>query len=389
MPEPADPKGRFPILLLGAQMATGGAQRVLLLQADWFFRHGYPVTAAFLYDKEHLLPAWCSQYRFPIYDLGFGAPTQNLFVQATRFMSGSFRLFRLLRRGKYAAIETFALHANLIGLPLAWLTGVPNRVASHRGKIEGISPLLERINAMVVNSWLAKCLVVVADRVREDAIAEGVKPSRIVKIANGVSLPEPDLEQVRRARHDLGLNEGCQVLLSVGRLRHQKGHSVLLKSLPGVLRRFPNIQVLIAGDGVLRADLEAEAAALGVSANVKFLGMRRDVPLLMALADMFIFPSRFEGMPNAVLEAMSHGLPVIATSVQGVDEIVRDGQNGLIVPMDDPAALEQAIIRLLANPAEMEGLGRAARATMESEYTVEKMCRQYEQLLTRDRLRNS
>lgn len=389
MAELSNAKRPFPILLLGAQMATGGAQRILLLQADWFFQHGYPVTAAFLYDKEHLLPVWCSQHRFPIYDLGFGSPAQNLFTQATRFVQGSFRLFQLMRRGRYAAIETFALHANLIGLPLAWLTGVPNRIASHRGKIEGISPILERINAGVVNSWLARCLVVVADRVREDAIAEGVKPTRIVKIANGVVLPEPDLEQVKRVQRDLGLNQSDRMLLSVGRLRHQKGHSVLLKALPGVLRQFPNVQVLIAGDGVLRPDLEAEAAALGVSTNVKFLGMRRDVPALMAMADMFIFPSRFEGMPNALLEAMSNGLPVIATSVQGVDEIVRDGQNGLIVPMDDPTALEQAIIRLMANPAEMAGLGRAARATIENEYTVEIMCRQYEQLLTRDWSRNS
>ncbi len=173
-------------------------------------------------------------------------------------------------------------------------------------------------------------------------------------------------------------------VLSVGRLRHQKGHSVLLKALPGVLHQFPNVKLLIAGDGVLRPDLEAEAASLGIARNVKFLGMRRDIPVLLSLADIFIFPSRFEGMPNAVLEAMSHGLPIIATRVQGVDEIVHDDENGLLIPLEDPAALSAAMLRLLGNPSERQRLGRSARQTIESDYTVERMCRQYERVLLGD-----
>ncbi len=384
MPKLNGSKREFRILFLGVQMATGGAQRVLLLQAEWFYEHGYPVTAAFLYDKENLLPVWRSQYSFPIHDLGFASPTDNVLVQILSSVRGLFRLAHLLGATRYEAIETFTLHANLIGLPLAWLLGVPNRIGSHRGKIESISPVLERINAIVANSRLVRCLVAVADRVREEAIAEGVHPDRIVKIANGVALADVQPQDVLQLRAELGLDPNAPVLLNVGRLRHQKGHSVLLKALPSVLECFADAQLLIAGDGVLRGELEDEAASLHVSQNVRFLGMRHDVPVLMSLANLFIFPSRFEGMPNAVLEAMSHGLPVIATAVQGVDEIVRDGQNGLLVPLEDPAALSQAILRLLQDPAERQRLGSAARETIESHYTVERMCRQYEHLLTQD-----
>jgi glycosyltransferase involved in cell wall biosynthesis len=369
-------------------MATGGSQRVLLLQADWFFRLGYPVTVAFLYDKENLLSVWCSQYKFPIQDLRFRQPTANGLAQAIHTVGGMVRLLRLLRATRYMAVETFALHANLIGLPFAWLTGVPKRIGSHRGKIEGLPPVLERIHAIMINSWITHRLVVVADRVREDAIAEGVRPERIVKIANGVILPKVNSEDVRRVRGTMVPEQDDLILLSVGRLRYQKGHSVLLRAFPSVLSRFPHTKMLIAGDGILREELEAEAKALHIADHVKFLGVRRDVPLLMSLADVFIFPSHFEGMPNAVLEAMSHGLPVIATAVQGVDEVVRDGQNGLLVPPDDPAALSEAILRLLHDPAERRRLGSAARETIERNYTAERMCRQYEELLTGDRSRD-
>lgn len=378
LPPPNAPR----ILFLGSQMATGGSQRVLLLQASWFLKRGYAVAVAFLYDKEHLLPDWCAEYGLPIYDLGFAPPTGNLLVQVFPFLRGVFRLYRLLRAGPCTAIVTFAHHASLIGLPLAWLAGVPNRIASHRGKIEGLSRMLEWLHAQVINSPLAECLVVVAERVRDDAIAEGVRPDRIVKIANGVVLPQVAAGDTQRLRSELDIPENDAVLLSVGRLRYQKAHSVLLRAFPSVLAQFPHTRMLIAGDGPLRAELESEAVALHIADRVKFLGVRHDIPILLSMADLFVFPSRFEGMPNAVLEAMSHGLPVIATAVQGVDEVVRDAYNGLLVPLEDSEALSDAILRLLGDAAERRRLGAAARATIEQNYTVDIMCRKYEALLT-------
>ena len=162
------------IFFLGSQIATGGSQNNLLRQATWFTEHGYSVTAAFLYDKENLLPGWSSTYPFPIHDLGFAPPKVNVFIQAIFFLRGLLRLFKLLRRKRYIAIETFTHHANLIGLPLAWSAGIPNRIGSHRGKIEGLSPVLERLHAMMINSPITTRFVVVAERVREDALADGV-----------------------------------------------------------------------------------------------------------------------------------------------------------------------------------------------------------------------
>ncbi len=370
------------ILLLGSQMATGGSQQILLRQASWLFLRGYPVTVAFLYDKENLLSLWSSNYPFPIHDLYFVPKKANLFVKAISFLMGIFRLFFLIYRGQYIAIETFTAHANLVGLPLAWIAGVPNRIGSHRGKIEGFPRVLERINAMVINSSIATSLVAVSDRVRSDAISEGIRPERIVKIVNGVDIFSVDSADISRVRFELGMSNDDILLLSVGRLMYQKGHTILLKALPAVLAEFPKIQIVIAGGGPLKEELQAEADQLNISAGVKFLGMRDDVPILMSSADIFLFPSRFEGMPNSVLEAMGYGLPVIATDVQGVDELIRNGQNGIIVPVNDPRAISDAILRLLKNPEERQRLGRAAQETIKNEYTLNKMCIQYEKLLT-------
>ncbi len=381
-PNTPDPQKGTSIFFLGSQVATGGSQNNLLRQATWFTQHGYSVTAAFLYDKENLLPSWSSIYRFPIHDLGFASPQANIFIQMKCFLRGLIRLYRLLGSRSYTAIETFTHHANLIGLPLAWLAGIPNRIGSHRGKIEGFPRILERLHAMMINSPITTLFVVVAERVREDALAEGIHAQRIIKIVNGVELPRVNPADVHRVRKELSLSEDDIFLLSVGRLRYQKGHDILLKALPRVVEKFPHALLLIAGEGILRQELEAEAMRLGISERVKFLGVREDVPVLMSLADLFLFPSRFEGMPNALLEAMGYGLPVIATAVQGVDEMIRDGENGLIIPLDDPEQVSDAILRLLNNSEERQRLGKAARETIEKEYTLEKMCSQYEKLLT-------
>lgn len=370
-----------PILLLGSQMATGGSQQVLLRQASWFYQQGYPVTVAFLYDKENLLSLWRSMYPFPIHDLYFAPKAANLFVKAIGFLMGIFRLFFLMVRGRYIAIETFTAHANLVGLPLGWAVGIPNRIGSHRGKIEGFSLVLERINTMVINSPMTTSLVAVSEQVRLDAIAEGIRPQRIVKIANGIDISRVDPADVFRVRAELGVSDGDVLLLSVGRLMYQKGHTILLKALPAVLAEFPKIQAVIAGGGPLLAELRAEAGQLNISGQVKFLGMRDDIPTLLSSADIFLFPSRFEGMPNSVLEAMGYGLPVIATDVQGVSELIRNGENGIIVPVNDPSAISRAILYLLKNPEARLRLGRAAQETIKNEYTLDKMCVQYEKLL--------
>jgi len=130
---------------------------------------------------------------------------------------------------------------------------------------------------------------------------------------------------------------------------------------------------VIAGDGVQRGDLEDQTQALGLADAVVFAGFRTDVPALLRAADVFVLPSLLEGLPNTALEAMSVGLPVVATRVDGVPEAVVDGETGLLVPPEDSAALAEALGKLLAEPGTRSAMGEAGRLRAETEFSVERM----------------
>jgi glycosyltransferase involved in cell wall biosynthesis len=379
------PGGKYPILFLGSQMATGGAQRVLLDQASWFHHQGYQVAVAFFYDRERMGEKWRATYPFPVMELQAWRSRGGI-ANPFRLLRGWLRLYRLLRKGQYAVMETFTHHANLLGLPAAWAAGTPVRAASHHGRIGDFPDWLTRLHTWMVNSALASCLVVVSDRVRSDAVgSEGIKPDKIFVIANGIELSRQPLDSSNRAtlQNELDLPSGGLLALSVGRLTEQKGHSYLLEAIPAILEQYPDTVFAIAGDGPLKAELEAKAERLGISKRVRFLGMRSDVPALLQIADVFAFPSLWEGLPIALLEAMGAGLPVIATQVEGVEEMIVDGENGLLAPPADVEALKTGLLRMLAQPDLRVNLGAAGRATVQSSFSLDQMGERYEDLFLR------
>jgi glycosyltransferase involved in cell wall biosynthesis len=145
-------------------------------------------------------------------------------------------------------------------------------------------------------------------------------------------------------------------------------------------RRFPDATFDIVGDGPERASRVARARQAGVAGVCAFLGHRDDVPARLEAADIFVLPSRSEAFPNAVLEAMAAGLPVVASGVGGILELVDDGRTGLLVPPDDPAALADRLCGLMANPSLGATLGGAARAEVEEHYSFDRMVSAFDRL---------
>jgi glycosyltransferase involved in cell wall biosynthesis len=176
---------------------------------------------------------------------------------------------------------------------------------------------------------------------------------------------------------------GPPVVLTVARLDEQKGHCYLLEAAAQV----PEAQFVLAGDGPLRASLEAQAHSLGVEERVKFLGYRSDIASLLADCDVFVLPSLYEGLPLSILEAMSAGKPVIATHIGGTDEAVIANETGLLVPPANPTALAVAIRSVLTDPPLAQRLASAGRARVEQEFSAAKMVQQviamYDELLTK------
>lgn len=212
----------------------------------------------------------------------------------------------------------------------------------------------------------------------------GVPVERMTTVANGIRPRGPGVGRAA-ARAALGLDADQPVVLTVGRLTVMKGQRHLVDAVPDLARRFPDVAVVILGQGHLHAQLQAQAVALGVDDRVRLPGHRADARMLLDAADVFVLPSRHEGMPLALLEAMDAGLPVVATRVIGSEEVVVDGQTGLLVRPRDPAALSAAVGRLLADPALRRGYGSAGRRRYRERFTSARMATQtaavYEQVL--------
>ena len=200
----------------------------------------------------------------------------------------------------------------------------------------------------------------------------GVPAERIRTVPNGVRArgAGPGRET---ARNRLGLHPEQPVVMTVGRLTVMKGQRHLIDCVPGLVGRFPDVRVVLVGDGHLRADLTAQAAALGVSDAVVFAGHRTDARQLLDAADVFVLPSRHEGMPLAAMEAMDAGLPVVGTRVIGTAEVVAEGETGLLVAPGDDAALGEALATLLADPARRTRYGQAGRRRYLSHFTSARM----------------
>ena len=215
-------------------------------------------------------------------------------------------------------------------------------------------------------------LIAVSEAQRQTYLRVGVHPSRITTVPNGIRARGTGPGR-RAAREALGIGMDQLVVMTVGRLNVMKGHVHLLDAVPGLHRRFPDLAVVVLGRGHLHEQLQAQAEALGVAGAVHLVGHRSDARMLLDAADVFVLPSRHEGMPLVLLEAMDAGLPVVATRVIGSEEVVVDGETGLLVRPRDPAALEHALSRLLADPALRASFGQAGRQRFHACFTSGRM----------------
>ena len=209
----------------------------------------------------------------------------------------------------------------------------------------------------------------------------GLDPAKVRVVPNGVDLARLGQHRPRaEVRRELGLSETTPVVGLVARLDHWgKGHKEFLSALATLKDRYP-IEALIIGGGRREGEVEQLAADLGLAGRVHFLGQRPDVPDLLAALDIFVLPSHSEGVSLALLEAMGMGLPVIATAVGGLPEVVRHEKNGLLIPARDPEALAQALARLLAEPDLAGKLGENARKDVAENFSLERLGREINEI---------
>ncbi len=203
----------------------------------------------------------------------------------------------------------------------------------------------------------------------------GIPTSRLELIPGGVDIERID-SAIPVSRNELGVDESVRLLLWVGRMDPVKGLDTLVKAV-AMLSDAKYAKLLLVGDGTYREEVETLVREVCPDRRVEFLGRRDDIPSLAKAANLFVFPSRTEGMPNALLEAMAAGLAVVTTDVPGCRDLISDGETGRVVAVDDPAALATAIQEAFLHPQETAAMARAARDLARNQYSERRCHKQY------------
>jgi glycosyltransferase involved in cell wall biosynthesis len=263
-----------------------------------------------------------------------------------------------------------------------------NLLALGAGKLTGAKVIVSRVDlghlragfgrwhreAEKWNARNADLVVANADAVREVCIREErCDPERVVVVRNGLDTAHFDALAKQPLQAPLPLEEGDVPVAVIGNLWRVKGHRTLVEAAKEIAVRIPRVKFLCAGEGPEREPLERRIAQLGLESTVHLLGHRLDIPAILARSRAACLCSSAEGLSNAVMEAMASSLPIVATAVGGNPELVRPGENGLLVPFGDAQALAGALTQLLSDPVAAAEMGRRGRRRIESELTLETM----------------
>jgi glycosyltransferase involved in cell wall biosynthesis len=353
------------LMLVVSEMGIGGAERVVVDLAGFAAEQGHDV--AVLADPGPL-DAELERLGVRRAPLQRGRTPASL-VRATRSGAGFVRRFRPdLIHSHNVRVTALARAAAHLGLPRAR----PPLLATYHGVLGEEA----RRAARVLRA--ADSVACVSSSLRDEMVAGGLPAARVMVVENGVSpAPELDEDEHQRIDRELGLGSG-PVVAVVGRLVPVKAHGRFLEAAALVRDECAAAQFVVVGGGPLRAELEATAASLGLSAAVRFTGPRDDARLLIARADMLVFSSLREGLSIAALEALAAGVPIVSTEVPGTRELLATGA-GVVVP-HDPGALARAILDLIAEPARRRELGERGRALYHERFSNTRMAKHYLQI---------
>jgi glycosyltransferase involved in cell wall biosynthesis len=260
---------------------------------------------------------------------------------------------------------------------------VPWMQVTERSIMSGDLEQLERLGRPVVGltrfllRHIHVVVVILSTRMKAYLADHGFHALEVHHIPNGV-----DLQRFCLPPGDTLTDEHAHVVVSVSGLRFAKGVDVLLQAWRLVVEQAPSLkaQLVIVGDGRLQAQLECMAKALGIAERVEFTGVRSDIPEQLHRGKIAVLPSRAEGMPNALLEAMACGCACVATRVSGSEDVIQHGINGLLVDVEDYVALADALLTLLHDPKLREKFLHAARETVENQYSLERIVERYSAL---------
>ena len=361
--------GRTRIWYLIGTLAVGGSERTLVDLVNGLDRDRFAPTV------------WTIAEAGPLADEVDGDVSLRSLGAANKAdPRPALRLARALRRERPAVLQSFLYFDNV----LARLVGVTSPGTTVVTGVREVPESMPLRRDLVDRSTLRLSDHVVSNSTAgaDWVIDRGADPEMVSVVRNGRDVDTYDVPEPAGLRESLGIGDG-PVVGTVGRLVERKGHHDLLEAWPTVRTTHPDAELVIVGDGPERESLREHAEQRGIAPSVHLLGQREEVPELLALFDLFAFPSHYEGLPGALLEAMCAGLPIVTTPVDGCAELVTDGDHGVQVPPRDPDALGAAVALLLAADERATALGDRAARRARDEFDIRVMVEEFESLYER------
>jgi glycosyltransferase involved in cell wall biosynthesis len=304
-------------------------------------------------------------------------------------MQAAWQIFRLLCRARPNIVHTHMAKAGALGrmAAIAYNRSVGRRsparlVHTYHGHVfEGYFRDRSTSTFLAIERWLGRrtdAIVAISDRIRSDLLEtyQVGRADQVVTIPLGFDLTQLaaiDAGDRQSARHELGLVASDSVVTTIGRLTPIKDHQSFLEMARQVAQRCPATVFLIVGDGELRPELEAMAAAWDLTGRVRFLGWRRDLATIYGASDVFVISSRNEGTPVALIEAMAAGVASVSTDVGGVRDVIRRPDEGLLVPAGAPSALADAVYLLLDSPDQRQQMAGWGRQSVLARFNLDRL----------------
>lgn len=358
---------RIRVLEMIDEASLGGGQMHVLLLAKHLSKEEFDVTIAtepkgFLVDESARI----------------GIPTVPVSMSNTLSVQTLTAVRRILKAGSYDVLHTHGGTAGFWGRAVAVLSRSPRAmIHTYHGLhyfVNGENVRRFRIVDKTLLPFTTK-IVCVCESDRAKAIASKVADEvKTVVVRNGIEVDRFAVTDKRGSiRSSLSVKENDFVFGNIGRLHRQKGQTILLRAFQKVVDQHSNTWLWLIGDGELRNGLELLAGRLGIAERVRFLGGRKDVADLLPALDVFVLPSLWEGQPIALLEAMAAGVPVVASNVDGIPEVVENGTSGLLVDVNSVNSLASSMSTLMANSQLRSTLAHNGRERIVKQFTVDHM----------------
>lgn len=292
------------------------------------------------------------------------------------------KVMGLIRQYEIDIVQTTLFYADIIGATAAALSRRSPKVVSWEVYTQQHG--LHHKFAYNVTKPHVNTFVAVSEATRRDMISNrSIDANKVITIQYGVDL---NLYKPAHTHTDLTIRQSLKVesetvlIGVVARFTDQKGHTYLLDAMPDIIKKAPNVIFVFLGDGPLKEDIQSKAEALGVVGHIRYPGFVNNVAEWLTTFDLFVLPSLYEGLPNALLEAMAASNPVVATAVDGSVEAVVDGETGYLVPSREPQPLKERILDCVLDREKMKKMGAAGRKRVEDYFSLGKQVEQFHEL---------